>query len=849
MLVAVFVVVTGLVVAGLSEPTEEYRPGEEIEGLTASLARDLPEDYPRVTFADVTVDAGIHWQHFPGVRSSQLPEDMGSGAAWGDYDADGWPDLFLVNIARPLTGPAPPASESDAPPAGSALYRNLGDGTFADVTAIVGIEHSTAGMGAAWQDYDRDGHLDLFVTAYGRNALYRNDGDGTFSDQSAQAGVGGLAGFWTGAAWGDYDRDGDPDLYVTGYVRYSPGANVGVTVSQYEVAVPASLNPSSYRAERNLLYRNDGDGTFTEVAEAAGVGDDNGRGLSAVWVDFDADGWLDLYVANDVSDNALLRNKGDGTFENVSLAALVADYRGAMGLGVGDWDADGDVDLFITHWIAQENALFSNRLADGPTGSLQFLDEADRYGLGQIALDYIGWGTSFFDYDNDGWLDLFVANGSTFQLEDDPVLLEPMADQLFWNRGREHGFFDVSSVGGVHFGQAAVGRGAAFADYDHDGDVDVVIVNHSGAPALLRNEGEDRGAWLEIVLAGDPVGAQVRLVAGGHEQRRWLGAQGSYLSQNSPVLHFGLGDQAAADTVEVTWPGGPTDVWIDVATGQAIRLSPGQPSFDQAWSAQTSISSSDPAVGALLDERERTRRFWERYREATRHRTSGDAQAALAAYEDAYRLNPEHEDVLYYLSSTRADLGDHGGAVQLLERLLALNPRSTRGLVRMGALMTCPVEGTPPDLPAARQAFVAAEAINPEQIGPALWLGVVALLDDDRDVAALHLDQALGSDPENVAGLILRGLLHWRAGQPEAARATLGRVPPATAETSEELGLQEGDTRGPRRLFAAAQSCTWLEDTLVGFLDRLNESGAKASGVAETEAFSWLDSRLASAGK
>lgn len=558
-----FLVLTGAALWAFSAPPEVYRPGEAIDGLTAALERDLPPDYPRVTFTDVTQAAGIDVHHFSGRRTSQLPEDVGSGAAWGDYDGDGRLDLYVVNEVGPLTMTP---EEVAASPIHNALYRNNGDGTFAEVSAAAGVDFRGWGMGAAWGDVDNDGRPDLFVTAYGENVFYHNDGDGTFTERTAPAGLGGRTGFWTGASWGDYDRDGFLDLYVTGYVRYVPEPG-GQASLQYDAEVPASLNPSSFVPERNLLYHNEGDGTFTEVAEQAGVSDPNGRGFAAAWADFDEDGWPDLYVANDVSDNVLFRNRGDGTFDDVSHEALVADYRGAMGIAVGDWDGDTDVDLFITHWIAQENALYNNMRADAARlgqpqlDGFQFMDEADRYGLGQVALDFIGWGTSFFDYDNDGRLDLFVVNGSTFQQAEAPHLLAPMRDQLFWNRGPEEGFFEVSPVAGDYFRKALVGRGAAFGDYDDDGDVDVFVVNNGGPGVLLRNDGGSGNRWIKVHLTGrqsnrQAIGARLRVVAGGRVQVRQVGAQPSYGSQNSLVEHVGLGTAARVDTLEVVWPSG-----------------------------------------------------------------------------------------------------------------------------------------------------------------------------------------------------------------------------------------------------------------------------------------------------
>lgn len=582
-----FVAVAAVIVGFALRPEPGYVPGEEIMGLTSELSRSLPPDYPRLAFRDVTREAGIEFQHFWQQRTSQIPEDMGSGVAWGDYNNDGWPDVFLVNLAGPITLSADDVRRS---PARCALYHNNGDGTFTDVSERAGVDLRAFGMGAEWGDYDNDGWLDLVVSTYGENVLYRNNGDGTFSDRTKAAGLAGKRGFWSGVAWGDYDRDGWLDLYVTGYVKYSPLAALGAS-QQYDAEDPASINPNSFPPERNLLYHNDGDGTFTEVAARAGVLGERGKSLEAAWVDFDEDGWPDLYVANDVTDNQLFRNRGDGTFEDISHAARVADYRSAMGLAVGDWDGDQDTDLFITHWIAQENALYSNlrnhRSAkpelpgDGDGRSerpvVQFMDEADRYGLGQIALDFVGWGTFFFDSDNDGKLDLFVVNGHTFQRRDAPEALVPQTSQLFWNRGAAAGFYDLSAVSGAYFGELHVGRGAAFADYDNDGNLDVLVVNHGGPAVLLRNEGGYGNNWLKVKLEGhrsnrSAIGAKLRLVVGDDVFVRQVGAQASYLSQNDLTEHFGLGTASGADSLVISWPSGKRQVLTGLAPNRTVRV-------------------------------------------------------------------------------------------------------------------------------------------------------------------------------------------------------------------------------------------------------------------------------------
>jgi len=559
--------------------TSTYIPGEQIEGLTADLARSLPEDYPRITFRDVSDQAGIRFQHFPFTRTTQLPEDMGSGAAWGDYNNDGWLDLYVVNQSGSLGTSPDQTAQSQAH---AHLYRNNQDGTFTEVSEEAGVDFRGIGMGAAWGDYDNDGWPDLVVTSYGKNVLYRNNGNGTFTDVTTQAGMNAPDGFWAGASWGDYDRDGDLDLYICGYVRYTPETTGGTSL-QYETEMPASLNPSSFRPERNLLYRNNGNGSFTGLAVQAGVDDPDGRSLSASRCDFDEDGWPDLYVANDVSDNVLYRNNGDGSFQEISHRALVADYRGAMGIATGDWDNDRDVDMFVTHWIAQENALYNNlktqldTLQLSAANAVKFMDVADRYGLGQIALDYVGFGAGFFDYNNDGRLDIFITNGSTIQQDADPHLLTPMRDQLFWNSGPEDGFYDVSAVSGPVFRQELVGRGAAIGDYDNDGDLDVFVVNNQGPAQLLQNEGGNQQHWLTLAFHGiangsSGTGSSVDLFTGNTSQSRQVGAQSSYLSQHSPRAHFGLGSTTTVDSIRIVWPDGHRQILRDIPADQILAI-------------------------------------------------------------------------------------------------------------------------------------------------------------------------------------------------------------------------------------------------------------------------------------
>jgi len=761
-----------------------YLPGEEIEGLTANLNRSIPQDYPRVSFNDVSKQAGIKFQHFYGQRSTQLPEDMGSGAAWGDYDNDGWLDLFVANEVGPLSMREDQIRSS---PAHCALYHNQGDGTFNEVSAQAGVDLRAWAMAPAWGDYDNDGALDLFVSSFGKNRLYHNNRDGTFSDESAKAGMGEQEGFWTGASWGDFNRDGFIDLYVCGYVQYSIQENQPSSL-QYDVEVPVSINPSSFKPERNLLFLNNQDGTFSEIAKRAGVDGTNGRSLSATWCDFDEDGWPDLYVANDVSDNVLYRNLGDNTFEEISHLALVADYRGAMGIAVGDWDNDADMDMFITHWIAQENALYNNMrshflsLNTSMHNEIKFMDEADRYGLGQIGLDYIGWGTSFFDYDNDGKLDLFVANGSTFQQKLKPHLLIPMVDQLFWNKGKEGGFYDVSAVSGEVFKNQYVGRGAAFGDYDNDGDVDIFIVNNGGPGMLLSNEGGNKSKWLKVDLRGvqsnsSAIGTKIKIVVGESIQIRQVGAQCSYSSQNSLIQHFGLGEYANVDTLEINWPSGLKQVFHNLPVNQSLEIIEGEHIADES------------------DQKERIRNFWEYYRQATKHRIAGNRELAIAEYKNALEINSQHEDALYYLGNMYLEMGEYQAAERAWLRLLKKSPNSGRAHIQLGNLYLNYPGKEFFDIDKATAEFQEAFDINKEETRPILHLGQIFLIKGELDKAQNYFSAVVGSNYKSVEAHFLKGYIDWIRGESELALNSLEKaVEYSKPEKQDNDVLGEGDT-------------------------------------------------------
>ena len=789
---------------------ETRRPGERLADVTEKLARDLPADAPAPRFTDVTSFAGLGgFVTFSGPRSSQLPEDMGAGLAWGDFDNDGDDDLFLVGAGGGLDLPAGERAPSE-------LYENLGDGTFRKSEAFP--ETRILGMGAAWGDADGDGWLDLAVSGYGSLLLFRNR-QGVLEPANAllPALDGSREGehavyYGTGVAWGDFDHDRDLDLYVCGYVRYeSPSGNEKRATEQYGAAVPFTLNPASFEPERNLLLRNDGAATggdlvFTEVAALYGVSNPEGRSLGALWHDFDADGRLDLYIANDISDNALYLNRQD-TFEDVGLSAFVADYRGAMGLAAGDWNRDGDDDLFITHWIAQENALYDARLSERPSspspsgGSgaprrLTFSDMAVPLGLGQIALQRIGWGTEFADFDADGWLDLAVANGSTFETRSDPPELKAQPSFLFWNR-RGESYHDLAPLADAL--TPHVSRGLAFADYDADGDLDLAIYHLGEGVQLLRNDIE-QGTWLQVRLrsrgpdgevTGRGEGATVVARAGGATLRRSV-TGASYLSQSSRTLHFGLGEAPRVQQLEVYWLGGERQSFTSLEAGAVWQLTEGDPvprRLSRPGGAEAQAAEPGP-----LDDRQRLVEFWATQRAAMDAlKRDGDIPRAIKLLREALALDPAHGDSRYYLANCLAIEGRTEEALAELDRLRRDRPMSHRAHKQWGVLRAV-TAASPADLDAASLALERALAINQEETGSLLVLGEIALLKGDRELADQRFEWACRTNPEAVGGFFLRGYLAWKRGDAPAAVALLAEAHAARGEAWKPEGtVAEGD--------------------------------------------------------
>jgi len=808
-----------------NEP-EEYVPGEASHDITSVLSdrgastksvtlkpvqhvvnaravdrlldpgRKLPSGAPEPLFTDVTKAAGLaSFRQFQGPRSSQLPEDMGSGVAWGDFDNDGFDDLFVVSGGGSL-------DLADSQLAPSVLYRNLGDGRFEKVPGFPDLR--IRGMGAAWGDYDNDGHLDLVVSSYDRIYLFHNNGDGTFTDVSHKAGLDHYRGFWSGVSWGDYNRDGYLDLYVCGYVKYQRDEqNPTSSSSQFGLEVPFTLNPASFAPERNLLFRNNGNGTFTDVAKELGVDNPEGRSLSALWHDFDGDGWPDLYVANDISENKLYLNR-HGKFVDAGRSAWVEEYRGSMGLAAGDFDRDGDDDLFISHWIAQGYALYQSLLSEQKgiaNGSdLHFTDAAANLGIGQPSLQTIGWGTSFVDLDSDGWPDLLIANGSTFERKDaSPRKLEAMPSFLFWN-AQGNFFYDLAAWN-RSLSQPHVSRGLAVADYNNDGAMDVAIVDHEEGMRLLRND-IPQGNWVEFRLhnrvppSGTPLGsgdgATVIAWVGGVPLRRTVGSS-SYLSQDSHRIHIGLGTATEIDRLEVHWLRGRTETWAKLNANQIWDITQGEPQAKVFIPHTTDLHQT--SVPPPLD-KTRLVLFWEKQHAAMdAMKRERDFAKAAGLFREALAMNPEHEDSHYYLANCLVALGDVPGAIGQLDELARINPQNHRAFQRKGELLAASASSRN-QLQQARQALTAAIHLNSEETGTLVLLGEVSVAMRDLPTAEQDFAHACQTNPRAANVWFLRGFIAWKRGHARQAETDLSAARNARGPDWKPSGsVLEGDVQ------------------------------------------------------
>jgi hypothetical protein len=523
-----------------------------------------------IQFKDVTAAAGITFRHRSGAFGKKyLPETMGSGCAFLDVDGDGWQDVLFVQ-SRNWPGRA-------GAKVFPALYRNNRNGTFTDITRAAGLAVEMYGLGVAAADFDNDGDTDIFVSALGPSRLFRNDGRGRFQDVSAKAGLAD-PGFSTSAAWFDYDRDGRLDLFVARYVEWSIETDLFCSLNG---RAKSYCTPESYKGQSPVLYRNKGDGTFENVTRKAGLYDPSNKMLGVALIDYDADGLIDLFGANDTQPNRLYRNKGDGTFTDVGVMAGVAFNeagvaRAAMGVDAADYDGSGRPSLVIGNFSNEMMALYSNE------GNGLFIDEAPTSTIGRASLLRLTFACFFLDFDLDGLLDIFAANG---HVSDDiasvqPTITHAQPAHLFRNLGRKK-FEDVSTRAGAALTAPVVGRGAAYGDYDNDGDLDLLITANNGPARLLRNDGGTHRK-LRVSLAGaasnrDAIGARVRLdLGGGQSAWRMVKTGSSYLSQSELPLTFGLGARTKIDGIEVSWPNGRTERLPGVAADRAIAIQEGK---------------------------------------------------------------------------------------------------------------------------------------------------------------------------------------------------------------------------------------------------------------------------------
>jgi enediyne biosynthesis protein E4 len=522
---------------------------------------------------DITGSTGIQFEHLSSPEQKYIVESMSGGVALIDYDRDGWPDIYFTNaqsVEMALGGKK----------ARSALYHNNHDGTFTDVTDKAGIGYPCWAMGAVVGDYNNDGWPDLLVTCFGGVVLYRNNGDGTFTDVTRQAGLSGDAGWATGAAFGDYDDDGWADLFVSHYVdlNLSNLPSFGSLKTCKYHGIDVQCGPRGLNGSPDNLYHNNGDGTFTDVAKKAGVDDPQNRfGLTAVWSDFNNDGRLDLFVSNDGQPNYLYRNDGNGHFTDVASIAGVAFSQDGleqanMGIALGDYQHSGLFSLAITHFNDEYMTLFRN------DGQMNFTDVSYVSGIAPATTPYVGWGDAFLDFDNDGWPDLFLVNGHVYpQVDSIDITAKYREPALLFLNQRDGTFRNISKLVGPAIQTPQVSRGVAIGDLFNDGRLDIVIENLKGGPMILQPQGGPANHWIGFALEGTrsnrlALNARVKATAGDLVQTSEVQSGGSYLSQNDLRIHFGLGSREHVDTVEILWPDGKREVRTNLAADRFYAI-------------------------------------------------------------------------------------------------------------------------------------------------------------------------------------------------------------------------------------------------------------------------------------
>jgi len=577
-IISIFLLLTLLLLSSSckkSEAPTTAAPQTEVATVTPSPSASPTPPRPSgpIEFTDVTAQAGIHFKHNSGAFGKKyLPETIGAGCAFIDYDNDGWQDILLVNS---MNWPEQKGAKSFL-----ALYHNNKDGTFTNVTGQAGLAVEMYGIGVAVGDYDNDGNDDIYITCVGPNHLFRNLGGGKFVDVTARAGVGD-PGFSTSAVWFDYDNDGKLDLFVGNYVEWSVEKDIYCSLDNKNKSY---CTPQSYKGQSATLYHNRGNGTFENATKKAGVEDPSGKTLGIALLDYDSDGWLDLFVANDTEPNKLYHNNKNGTFTDEGIAAGVAfsaagTARAGMGVDAADYDGSGRPSVIIGNFTNESMALYHN------DGSGLFTDEAASSGIGKQSAQSLTFATFFFDYDLDGLLDIFAANG---HVSDDIAVVQPnvkyaQPPHVFHNKGKKK-FEEVTAKLGKAMQRAIVGRGAAYGDFDNDGDLDLLITSNNGPVRLLRNDNANQNNLLRVKLVGskanrDGIGATVTVkTSKGAKEQLMVRTGSSYASQSELPLVFGLAtpDETMTLTVDVSWPGGGKDSVSNIKPNQSIVIQEGK---------------------------------------------------------------------------------------------------------------------------------------------------------------------------------------------------------------------------------------------------------------------------------
>ncbi len=719
---------------------------------------------PNVQFTDITEQAGIHFRHFTGSFGKKyMPETMGSGCAFFDFDNDGLLDIIFANGKSWETEPA--KDQRSTVLHRPALYRNLGNDKFADVSEEVGLDISMYSMGIAIADYNNDGNADLYFTNVGTNRLFRNNGDNTFTDVTQTARVGD-PGWSTSAAFLDYDRDGWLDLFVCNYVQWTTDTDIPCTVdSQYR----SYCTPSVYPGQSCRLYRNRGDGTYEDVTIQAGIYDPNSKALGVALLDYDDDGWLDLAVANDTEGNFLYHNNGDGTFTDEAIVMGIAfdengRARGSMGIDAADVYNDGGLAIVVGNFSNEMTGVFYARPGD------YFSDQASQVRIGNASLLALTFGLFFFDFDLDGYLDLFYVNGhiepDVERYQQNVSYAQPPS--LFRNR-RDGSFEEIAEQVGL--GRRGVGRGTAYGDYDNDGDLDLLISNNGvipdyGKPRLLRNDSETRRNYLRVRTRGvksnrDGIGAKVVLKAGDVTQRRMVRTGGSYCSQSEMTLTFGLGSRKKVDLLQVIWPSGQIDQYANLSANRLLEVTEGETHRSNVREAEV------------------------RYNRGIAYQKQGQWADAIQEFNEAVRLKPDYGQAYNNMGTSYQFQGKRDRAIAAYQRAVEVQPRLIEAHHNLGNLYL--MQGK---IQEAIHAYKQVIRIRPDLPQAHVDLGRAYIMGGRLDEAIPELQVAIDMDPNLAQAHYLLGVAYRHQQKPDESIIALQKSLELLSRRPESPSLQ-----------------------------------------------------------